>query len=94
MSLQALKQRALKNPDVKSEYEKLENEFHFIDQLIGMRIKAGLTQQQVAEKMHTQKSNISRLERGNANPNWSTLSKYAQACGFELTLTVQRSSST
>ncbi|MBR7888783.1 helix-turn-helix transcriptional regulator [Marinomonas sp. A79] len=90
MSLQALKQRAFENPEVRSEYEKLENEFNFIDQLISMRIKAGLTQQQVAEKMHTQKSNISRLEKGNANPSWSTLSKYAHACGFELTLAAQK----
>ncbi|WP_275065514.1 helix-turn-helix domain-containing protein [Aliidiomarina taiwanensis] len=38
-----------------------------------MRTKAGLTQEQVAERMHAQKSNVSRLEKGNANPSWSTL---------------------
>ncbi|WP_232728856.1 helix-turn-helix domain-containing protein [Marinomonas sp. ef1] len=42
--------------------------------------------------MHTQKSNISRLERGNANPSWATLLKYAHACGFELSLTPQKMS--
>ncbi|TYL46569.1 helix-turn-helix domain-containing protein [Marinomonas sp. IMCC 4694] len=94
MSLQALKQRALENPEVRSEYEKLENEFNLIDQLLSMRIKAGLTQQQIAAKMHTQKSNISRLEKGNTNPSWTTLSKYAHACGFELTLSAQKNQST
>ncbi|MGD7037396.1 helix-turn-helix domain-containing protein [Methylotuvimicrobium buryatense] len=90
MSLQKLKQRALTNPDVKAEYEKLESEFNLIDQLLSMRTKAGLTQEQVAERMQTQKSNISRLEKGNANPSWSTLLKYAHACGFELSLKPQK----
>lgn len=86
MSLQNLKQRALQDPAVQQEYNKLEGEFRLIDQLLSMRTQAGLTQEQVAERMHTQKSNISRLEKGNANPSWSTLLKYAHACGFELTL--------
>jgi DNA-binding XRE family transcriptional regulator len=90
MSLQKLKQRALAKAEVKTEYEKLESEFNLIDQLLTMRNKAGLTQEQVAEKMHTQKSNISRLEKGNANPSWSTLLKYAHACGFDLTLKPQK----
>ena len=86
MSLQKLKQRAIANPDVKTEYEKLESEFNLIDQLLSMCTKAGLTQKQVAERMQTQKSNISRLENGNANPSWSTLLNYAHACGFDLSL--------
>ena len=93
MSLQKFKQRALANPAVKAEYDVLESDFALIDQLLSMRTEAGLTQAQVAEKMHTQKSNISRLERGNANPSWSTLLKYAHACGFELTIKPVRTQS-
>ena len=93
MSLQKLKQRALANTEVKAEYDVLENEFAFIDQLLSMRAQAGLTQAQVAEKMQTQKSNVSRLERGNANPSWSTLLKYAHACGFEFTIKPVKSQS-
>ena len=85
MSLHNLKQRALENL-VKAEYEKLTEEFAFINQLLTMRSQAGLTQEEVAKRMQTQKSNISRLERGNSNPSWQTLVKYAHACGFELTL--------
>lgn len=90
MSLKDLKQRALSNPEVRDEYHNLESEFSLIDQLLSMRTKAGLTQEQVAERMYTQKSNISRLERGNANPSWQTLLKYAKACGFELGLEVKK----
>jgi transcriptional regulator with XRE-family HTH domain len=90
MSIQHLKQQALANTEVRMEYERLENEFEFIDQLLSMRAQAGLTQEQLAKRMHTQKSNISRLERGNANPSWATLLKYAHACGFELNLTTKK----
>ncbi|NLY64697.1 MAG: helix-turn-helix transcriptional regulator [Alcaligenaceae bacterium] len=86
MSLKNLKQRALSNPEVKAEYEKLHDEFTLINQLLTMRTQAGLTQEEVAKRMQTQKSNISRLECGNTNPSWHTLVKYAHACGFELTL--------
>jgi transcriptional regulator with XRE-family HTH domain len=92
MSLQHLKQQALAYTEVRAKYEQLEQEFAFIDQLLFMRTQAGLTQEQLAKRMHTQKSNISRLERGNANPSWTTLLKYAHACGFELSLTPQKMS--
>jgi DNA-binding XRE family transcriptional regulator len=86
MSLQELKAQALQNAEVAQEYDRLASEFSLISQLISMREEAGLTQEAVALKMNTQKSNISRMERGNSNPSWSTLMKYANACGFELTL--------
>ncbi len=90
MTLQKLKKKALSNPKVKAEYLELESEFNLIDQLLSMRTRAGLTQEQVAERMKTQKSNTSRLEKGNSNPSWATLSKYAHACGFELSLKLLR----
>jgi transcriptional regulator with XRE-family HTH domain len=90
MTLQKLKRTALSNPEVKAEYLQLEREFYLIDQLLSMRTRAGLTQEQVAERMQTQKSNVSRLEKGNSNPSWATLSKYAHACGFELSLKLLR----
>jgi len=86
MSIEKLKRRAFKNIEVKTEYDKLESEFKLIDELLSMRESAGLTQEQLAEKMQTKKSNVSRLETGNTNPSWSTLCKYADACGFELSL--------
>lgn len=90
MSLNSLKERALLNPSVKEEYDRLEDEFNLIDQLLSMRNSAGLTQAQVATKMGTQKSNISRLEKGNSNPNWNTLLSYADACGYELAIAAKK----
>ncbi|RAP37039.1 XRE family transcriptional regulator [Legionella quinlivanii] len=93
MSIQNLKNKALKNPEVKAEYDLLEQEFALIDTLLSMRRKSGLTQEEIAKKMGTQKGNISRLEKGNGNPSWKTIQNYAHACGFEVSMKVKTMSS-
>lgn len=85
-TLTQLKERALQKPEVRREYEALAEEFEFVDALLQMRTAAGLTQEEVARRMGTKKSNISRLEKG-GNPSWGTLRKYAHACGFQLSMT-------
>ncbi|WP_233437200.1 helix-turn-helix domain-containing protein [Vreelandella sp. 21] len=90
INLKALKEQALQNPEVKAEYERLAPEFELATTLISMRQHAGLTQEELAKRLHTQKSNISRLERGDSNPGWKTLQRYADACGFELSVQAQR----
>ena len=88
-SLEQLKLKAFENSAVREEYDALAEEFDLISSLIRMRSSAGLRQEQLAQKMGTKKGNISRLERGNTNPSWATLKKYASACGFEIALDVQ-----
>ncbi|OEE77637.1 helix-turn-helix domain-containing protein, partial [Vibrio genomosp. F6] len=82
--LQSLKDKALADPQVQAEYDALESEFKFISTLLSMRDSAGLTQLQVANRMGTKESNVSRLEKGTGNPTIRTLVKYAKACGYEL----------
>ncbi len=55
-------------------------------QLIEIRIKAGLTQEELAEILHTKKSNISRLESVNSkiSPKLSTIEESAKAVGYEI----------
>ncbi|MFC6632495.1 helix-turn-helix domain-containing protein [Microbulbifer taiwanensis] len=84
--LQKLKDRALQAPEVQREYDALEEEFELIDKLLKMRTAAGLTQEELAHRMGTKKSNICRLEKGNTNPSWKVLKKYAHACGFEISV--------
>lgn len=90
MSLKALKEKALQNPAVKAEYDRLAPEFELASTLISMRQEAGLTQDELAKLMHTQKGNISRLERGDSNPGWKTIQRYARACGFDLSMQFHR----
>ena len=89
MSLKSLKSKALQDEKVHAEYDNLADEFDFIDTLVTMRSRAGLTQEELAQKINTAKSNISRLERGRGNPSWHTLEKYAGACGYRLRLAIE-----
>jgi transcriptional regulator with XRE-family HTH domain len=82
------KKKELSDPDVRAEYEALSADYHLRKKLIGLRKKAGLTQEELAKRLHTQKSNISRLENVHSkiSPKLSTIEEYARAVGFKLEL--------
>jgi len=82
------KKKALSDPHVRAEYEALSAAYNLRKKLIGLSKKAGLTQEELAKRLHTQKSNISRLESVNSkiSPKLSTIEEYAKAVGFKLEL--------
>ncbi len=82
----SFKRKALQKPGVKREYNTLAATYRLRKQLIKIRIKAGLTQEELAEILHTKKSNISRLESVNSkiSPKLSTIEEYAKAVGYEI----------
>lgn len=86
------KSKALQDAEVKEEYEALKPIFELKKQMIKARIDAKLTQEDVANMLHTKKSNISRLESPNAKhlPNLGTLMEYAKAVGFSLEIGFKR----
>jgi transcriptional regulator with XRE-family HTH domain len=83
-----LKARALARADVKAEYDRLNEDFAFLDQFLKARATAGITQTEVAERIGTTQSAIARLESGDGkhSPSLATLQKYAQALGCRLEL--------
>ena len=80
-----LKKKILSNPEVKAEFDLLEEEFSLFDELLKARMNAGLTQAEVADRMGTKTPAVARLESGGGNkhhsPSISTLRKYASAVG-------------
>ncbi len=58
------------------------------EQLKEKRIKAGLTQEQLADKVGTKKSFISRVERGHSDIQLSTLVKLFQGLGHNIRLRI------
>lgn len=54
--------------------------------VIARRIRLGLTQRQLAARMHTSVSAISRLESGQHRPNVETLEKLGRAFGERFVL--------
>ena len=80
------KAKALEKDEVRKEYDRLEIEFELKLKLIKIRKAANLTQEEIASRMNTSKSNISRLESLNSkiSPTISTLNAYANAAGYRL----------
>ena len=83
-----LKKELLKNPGFKKEYDVLEPEYALITQIIDKRLKIGLSQQNLAERVGTKQSAISRLESGNYNPSLFFLKKIAAAFGSQVRISI------
>ena len=74
----------LKNPKFKAEYDALEPEFAIIQAMIDARKETGLTQKELADRTGIAQADISKLERGNANPSLRTLKRLAIGLGRTL----------
>jgi ribosome-binding protein aMBF1 (putative translation factor) len=84
-----LHKKWMKNPKYRSEYKALEEEFSLVAALIEARTRAGLTQEQVAQRMKTTQAVIARLEGGGSKPSTRTLERYAKATNSKLRITFQ-----
>ncbi len=79
--LAELKARLLEDPQTREAYETLASEFDVVHELIAARVRAGLSQTELAERMGTSQSTIARLESGRTLPSMRTLARYARATG-------------
>jgi ribosome-binding protein aMBF1 (putative translation factor) len=74
----------LKDPVFRKEYDELEEEFEVAKQVIDLRLKKGLTQKELAEKVNTSQSCIARLESGTyQNMSLSFLRRVGEALGVQ-----------
>ena len=71
-----------KDPEYEEAYNALEEEFALAAAMIEARARAGLTQQQLAERMHTTQAVIGRLESGRVKPSTRTQERLAAATGL------------
>jgi ribosome-binding protein aMBF1 (putative translation factor) len=76
--LQTIKSKMLADRDVRAAYKALSDEFDLAHELIAARVRAGLTQAEVAKRMGTTQSVVARLESGQM-PSVNTLLKFAKA---------------
>lgn len=88
MTHDELKNRALANPEVRSEYDALAPEFDLLRRMLQARSAAGMTQSDVAVRMGSKREAIARLESslasGKHSPSLVTLQKYARAVGHRI----------
>jgi ribosome-binding protein aMBF1 (putative translation factor) len=78
--------KSLADPEVKREFDALEQEFAIASELIRARARAGLSQAELAERMGTSQSAIARLESGQTLPSTKTLLRFAEATGSKVEL--------
>ena len=77
------------DPKYVAAYDALEDEFSLAAALIEARAHAGLTQQQLAERMNTTQAVIARLESGRVKPSTRTLERLAAATGMRLRISFE-----
>ena len=77
------------DPAYAAEYRAMEPEFAIARELIRARNAAGMTQEQVAERMGTKQTVVARLKSGRAKPSTRTLERYAEAAGRRLKISLE-----
>ena len=80
----------MENPEFREEYARADDEFTLIEALIRARAAGNLTQAEVAWRLGTTQSAITRLEGGGVSPPFATLRRYAEATSTRLTVGLVR----
>ncbi len=89
-----LKQSVLKDDEARAEYNAFSLQLKLAEQMKKSREKAQFTQEELANKLHTKKSVIARLEagggKGKHSPSLRTLVRYANAIGYDFEFKLKR----
>jgi ribosome-binding protein aMBF1 (putative translation factor) len=83
-----INKRKLRDPEFAEDFDTGYEQFKIGVMLKQARKEAGLTQEQLAKKLHTKKSAISRIENHAEDIKLSTLESFASALGKKLYLKV------
>jgi ribosome-binding protein aMBF1 (putative translation factor) len=84
VKLEDIKEKLMQDTDFRAEYDRLLPRYEAISQIINERGRQKISQQELAKRIGTQKSNISRFESGDYNPSLDFLSKLAHGLGKEI----------
>jgi ribosome-binding protein aMBF1 (putative translation factor) len=76
---EVIKAELLADPEVKREYDAMAPEFEIAAELLRARMRAGLSQAELAQRMGTSQSAVARLESGQTLPSTKTLLRFARA---------------
>lgn len=86
---QDIKKTILKDKEVKKIYDDLEVEYQIISDMVRLRNKKKITQKELAKKIGTTQSALSRFEMGDVNPSLDFLKKVAMALGSKLVVRLE-----
>ncbi|MDD4410224.1 MAG: helix-turn-helix transcriptional regulator [Candidatus Shapirobacteria bacterium] len=86
---QTIKKEILSNSEVKKTYDGLDVEYQILSDMVRIRNKKKITQKELAKKMGTTQSALSRFEMGDVNPSLDFLKKVAIALGSKLVVRLE-----
>jgi len=84
MRYEEFKAQVLSDEEARIEYDRLEPEYQIVREMIMAREESGMTQQQLSEATGINRSDISKLENGSANPSLRTMKRIAEGLGKTL----------
>lgn len=83
-----IKARKARDPEFAKDFDSGYEHFKIGVMLKQARLEAGVTQEELASRLHTKKTAISRIENHAEDIKLSTLEKFAGAIGRRLTLKI------
>jgi len=86
----SIRKEWIKNPNFRKAKKEIHQEYMLIHQIINSRIKNNISQKELAKRLGTGQSAVSRLESGTYNPSFKFLQKLAKALETDLTITFSK----
>ena len=80
------KKQLLKRSDFRKAYEESGPEYEIAKAIIKARVGRGITQKQLAERLNTKQSVISRVENARTTPSLSFLRRLSEALEVKMTI--------
>jgi len=85
-----LKEESARDPSFAAGLDEQFNKYRLAQELRTLRERAGLSQKQLAERVHTKQPSIARLEGARAWPKLDLLQRVARALGAEMIVNFRR----
>lgn len=83
-----INERKKRDPEFAKDFDSGYEQFKIGVMLKQARMEAGITQEELAERLHTKKTAVSRIENHAEDIKLSTLEKFAEATGKRLLLKI------
>jgi len=77
------KEELMQNPEFKKAYDELGPVYKLIREIVTYRIEHGISQKELADRIGTKQSSISRFERTMKMPSLSFLNQITEALGLD-----------
>ena len=90
ISYKSIKEKLLESDEVRQEYDALEFRYKIVKKIAELRKNDKITQEELAIRLKTTKSVVSRIESGNQNVSVDMVRKIVNALGKEVDIVIKQ----